>query len=31
MARAFHDGVIVSFDRKLGNAPGVQRREPDEI
>jgi predicted nucleic acid-binding protein len=31
MARDFHDGVIVSFDRKLGNVPGVQRREPDEI
>jgi len=31
MARDFHEGVIVSFDRKLGGVPGVQRREPDEI
>ena len=31
MARDFHDGVMVSFDRKLSGVPGVQRREPDEI
>lgn len=31
MARDHHAGVIVSFDRKLGAVPGIQRREPDEI
>lgn len=31
MARDFHDGVIVSFDRKLSSVPGVQRWEPDDI
>jgi hypothetical protein len=31
LARDFHDGEIVSFDRKLGSVPGIQRREPDEI
>lgn len=31
MARDFRDGEIVSFDRKLGSVPGIQRREPDEI
>lgn len=31
MARAHHDGVIVSFDRKLGGVPGIQRLDPGEI
>ena len=30
MARAFHDGVITSFDRKLGNVPGITGNEPTE-
>jgi predicted nucleic acid-binding protein len=28
MARAFHGGVVASFDRKLGNVPGISRLEP---
>jgi hypothetical protein len=28
VARAFHDGVITSFDRKLANVPGITRLEP---
>jgi predicted nucleic-acid-binding protein len=31
MARDFHDGVIVSFDRKLSGIDGVTRKEPGEI
>jgi predicted nucleic acid-binding protein len=31
MARHFHDGVIVSFDRKLSGIDGVTRKEPGEI
>lgn len=31
MARAFHDGMIISTNRKLSGVPGIQRREPDEI
>ena len=30
MARAFHGGVITSFDRKLGNVPDITRIEPTE-
>ena len=31
MARSFHDGAIVSFDRKLSSVPGIARREPGEF
>lgn len=31
MARDFHNGSIVSFDRKLGSVPGVFRHDPDTI
>ena len=31
MARSFHDGSIVSFDRKLSSVPGVNRMEPGEF
>jgi predicted nucleic-acid-binding protein len=31
MARDFHGGGIVSFDRKLNGVPGVTRTEPDAV
>jgi uncharacterized protein len=31
MARDFHSGSIVSFDRKLSGIPGVTRKDPDDI
>ena len=31
MARDFHDGAIVSFDRKLTSIPGVTRKEPNDV
>jgi predicted nucleic acid-binding protein len=31
MARDFHEGTIVSFDRKLDGVPDVTRREPGSI
>ena len=31
MARDFHEGVIVSFDRKLSGIGGVTRKEPGEV
>ena len=31
MARDFHGGSIVSFDRKLNGIPGVTRKDPDEV
>ena len=31
MARDFHGGSIVSFDRKLNGLPGVNRKDPDEV
>lgn len=30
MARDFHEGILTSFDRKLGNVPGITRMEPTE-
>jgi predicted nucleic acid-binding protein len=31
MARDFHGGSIISFDRKLNGIPGVTRKDPDEV
>jgi predicted nucleic acid-binding protein len=31
MARDFHAGSIVSFDRKLNGIPGVTRKDPDAV
>jgi predicted nucleic acid-binding protein len=31
MARDFHEGVIISFDRKSSGISGVTRKEPGEI
>jgi predicted nucleic acid-binding protein len=31
MARDFHSGSIISFDRKLNGIPGVTRRDPEEV
>jgi predicted nucleic acid-binding protein len=31
MARDFHSGSIVSFDRKLNGIPGITRKDPDEV
>ena len=31
MARDFHNGSIVSFDRKLSGVPGITRRDPGGV
>jgi hypothetical protein len=31
MARDFHAGSIISFDRKLNGIAGVTRRDPGEV
>ncbi len=31
MARDFHGGSIISFDRKLNGIPGVTRKDPNEV